>query len=50
MEICGDGHEDICYEGISCPLCAELESHIELQDELQNKIDRLTEELADAKR
>jgi len=25
MELCNDGHDEICYEGRECPLCKTIE-------------------------
>ncbi len=27
MNLCSDNHQEICYEGRDCPLCAEKGSH-----------------------
>ena len=34
MELCSDKHEEVCFEGRDCPVCA-------LRDELQTRIDEL---------
>lgn len=33
MNLCSDGHDEICYEGRSCPLCAFKEVFESLRDE-----------------
>lgn len=33
MILCGDGHDEICYEGRSCPCCALKEEFESLRDE-----------------
>lgn len=50
MNLCADGHDEICYEGRTCPMCnlisekddkiSSLESKI---NELQNVIDEASE-------
>lgn len=51
MNLCEDGHDEICFTGHKCPLCekvSELDREInELQDRLsqaQDEIDNLTSE------
>lgn len=44
MNLCNDGHEEVCYEGRSCPVCAEQEKIEDLED----KIIDLKQELDDA--
>jgi len=39
MELCSDKHEEVCYEGRTCPVCAE-------RDDLQGQIDELNKEVA----
>lgn len=44
MNLCSDGHEEICYDSKSCPLCEKIAEMAELQKE----INRLQEELDNA--
>lgn len=37
MELCSNGHDEVCYETRECPACL-------LKDEMQEKIDRLQED------
>ncbi len=37
MELCSNGHEEVCYESRFCPVCA-------VKEEMQEKIDKLQEE------
>jgi uncharacterized protein Yka (UPF0111/DUF47 family) len=41
MNLCDDGHEEVCYEGRSCPVCEKMD---EIR-ELENEIDRLTRDI-----
>lgn len=36
MYMCNDGHHDIVYDTIKCPLCIMLEEVQTLRDNLQN--------------
>lgn len=50
MELCSDNHEEVCYEGRNCPVCAERE---ELQGEIDNlksEVDGLNDEIANIDR
>jgi hypothetical protein len=38
MELCNDGHDEICFEGRNCPLCKAIE-------ETDAEIKRLKEEI-----
>ena len=53
MELCGRGHNTVCFESRDCPVCAEYESKLELEAgykeqirELEREIDNLQEEIA----
>ena len=42
MNLCSDGHEDICYESRDCPLCnkiKELDAAEELVRQLDTKLE-----------
>jgi len=44
MNLCSDGHEEICYEGRGCPLCSVIKENKEKEkelDKLQAEIDEL---------
>ncbi len=36
MDVCGSGHEDICYNGRKCPLCIEISGNESMQVELDS--------------
>ena len=48
LNLCDDGHEEICFEGRICPVCASKKEIDDLQretEELRDKIRELEEEL-----
>ena len=45
MNLCDDGHDEVCYEVGNCPAC-ELKSQIE---SLEGDIDDLKEQIANLK-
>lgn len=40
MNLCRDGHEEICFEGRKCPLC-------DMRDDLQSEIDDRDKKILD---
>ena len=46
MDLCSDGHEEICYEGRNCPLCT-IEATLEERDNELEKANYRIEELED---
>jgi len=34
MTLCSDGHEEVCYDGRHCPVCAKIDDLKELQGHL----------------
>ena len=47
MELCSDGHNEVCYDGRFCPVCEkkdEIEEYKEEVDNLNTQIDKLQEE------
>lgn len=45
MNVCDDGHQEICHEGRLCPVCT-LRTEVE---ELENKITDLEQQLEEAR-
>lgn len=45
MNLCSDGHEEICYEGRKCPACELLEQI----DALEGEISELNSEMQSLK-
>jgi hypothetical protein len=35
MEICSDGHDEICYESRACPACSLKDENAELQQKIK---------------
>lgn len=51
MNLCSDKHEQICYEGHGCPMCAlmdELKTEREEVVRLENEVSRLEADLENA--
>lgn len=46
MELCSNGHEEVCYECRNCPVCEKID---EIKD-LENSIAGLEQELEDLKK
>jgi len=38
MELCSEGHEEVCFEGRTCPVCEKMD---EIKD-LENEVEALT--------
>jgi hypothetical protein len=47
MTLCDDGHEEICYEGMLCPMCIEILERGELLKQLDRRDDEITQLQAD---
>ena len=45
MTICNDGHEEICFEGYSCPLCETIKA----MQQVEHTVNELDDLLNDAK-
>ena len=48
MEICEDGHDQVCFDGRNCPACELLKSNSDFEDkvyDLNEKIDNLNDEI-----
>lgn len=35
MELCDNGHKEVCYEGRSCPVCEKQDKIIDLEKEIE---------------
>lgn len=48
MDLCSDGHTEICHEERLCPICAEIEdlrvSHASVVEELETRAKDITDE------
>ena len=50
MELCSDGHDEVCYECRNCPLCEEIKEKLALEStiaELQEQIAELKDQVND---
>lgn len=50
MDLCSDGHEEISYEVVECPMCGMIHRNEELEldiEEYQKEIGDLNDEIAD---
>lgn len=36
MELCNRNHDEVCYEGVSCPLCELIDEKAELEKEIED--------------
>jgi len=41
MELCSNGHDEVCYDSRNCPVCAMIDDLEDQIRELQEKIDDL---------
>lgn len=44
MNLCSDGHEEICHEGRNCPVCEIIKEKDGRIEDLENKVQSLEEE------
>lgn len=47
MELCANGHEEICFETRSCPLCDAQSETEELMKDAQSEIEELMKKIDD---
>jgi predicted nuclease with TOPRIM domain len=43
MNICSDGHKEICYEGRNCPCCDIMGEKKELEEKIDSLKDTISE-------
>ena len=48
MNLCSDGHEEICHESRKCPVCEALAEKDNEIESLKEKIENLQSKLTDA--
>jgi transcription initiation factor IIE alpha subunit len=46
MELCEDGHDQVCFDGLKCPVCEELKTVSNLEDKIYD-LEKEIEELKD---
>lgn len=47
MTLCDDGHQEVCFEGRTCPACALVQEKLNLEQEIQdlkNQLENTLEE------
>ena len=50
MELCSDGHDEVCYDSNKyCPVCAMKDDYEDQIDTLNGEIDELNNEIDDLK-
>lgn len=50
MDLCNDGHDEVCYEGSTCPLCeviGEREDLLKENMELEERLEKANDEIDD---
>ena len=43
MYLCDDGHDEVCYDGINCPVCEELKARSDLEDQIYDLKEKIEE-------
>jgi len=43
MEMCEDGHDQVCYDSRNCPVCEEIKRYSDLEDENYNLKEKIEE-------
>ena len=49
MQLCSDGHDEVCFDQKNCPACELLKMNIDLEDkiyDLKEDIEKLNNEAA----
>lgn len=41
MNLCSDGHQEVCYEGRTCPCCEKMADMQKEIDNLQARVEEL---------
>lgn len=52
MELCSDGHDEVCYDGRNCPVCEQIKETESVVEDLQKaeaEIERLKDEISELK-
>jgi hypothetical protein len=45
VNLCSDGHDEVCFDGRICPVCATIKEKDETIESLQDKVSELQSEL-----
>ena len=49
MNLCSDGHDEVCFEGTSCPACKELNKRDAILAQLSRELKELEQQQGLAK-
>lgn len=47
LDVCGEVHREVCYEGLECPVCEAVNDAEETEKEMQAIIDGLEKKVAE---
>ena len=42
MNLCSDGHDEVCYEGRNCPVCIEIDNSRGLEKQIENLEEKIS--------
>ena len=45
MDLCSEGHDEVCFEGSLCPACEKISELSDEMDELNMEINELEEKI-----
>lgn len=47
MNLCNEGHEEVCFEGRKCPACSAMEQLQDMVDSLNDDVAKLEKMIID---
>lgn len=47
MNLCNEGHEEVCFEGRKCPACSAMEQLQDMVDSLNDDVSKLEKMIID---
>ena len=42
MNLCSDGHDEVCYDGRDCPVCEKIKEISDFEDEIYDLKEQIT--------
>lgn len=45
MELCSEGHDEVCFDGMYCPACELIKEHNAKVEKLEEQIESLEEQV-----
>lgn len=45
MNLCSDGHQEVCYEGRNCPACEAIKDRERTIESLERRIEKLEKQV-----